>query len=176
MVIETERLWIRTWRDADAARVLDIHSRLEVVKWLGAKVPVPMKDLTEAHERIQRWNSREDPPCGYWAIEVKETGLVAGAVSLVALPNGGGEVEVAWHLHPDSHGHGYATEAAAAALRRGFEGGLAEILALTDLDNYPSQAVCRRLGMTDVGVVEKWYELPSQLFRMTAEEHAALGT
>ena len=43
--------------------------------------------------------------------------------------------------------------------------GLPEILAVTHLDNYPSQAVARRIGMTDQGVVEKWYDGPSQLFR-----------
>jgi hypothetical protein len=35
-------------------------------------------------------------------------------------PNGVGEVEVGWHLHPDSWGHGYATEAARAVIDRGF--------------------------------------------------------
>lgn len=175
MVFETERLLIRAWTDTDAERVLDIHSRLEVIKWLGAKVPVPMRTLKEAHDRIQGWNARAAAPCGYWAIEVKQTGLVAGAVLLVPLPGGDDGVEVGWHLHPDSHGQGFATEAAAAALRRGFRGGLTEIFALTDLDNRPSQAVCRRLGMIDMGVVEKWYEAPSRLFRMTADDHASLG-
>jgi RimJ/RimL family protein N-acetyltransferase len=170
MTFETERLSIRGWRPEDAPRVLDIRSRVEVVRWLGTVEPVVMQDLAEATERIQDWNRRDDPPCGYWAIEVKETGVVAGAVLLLPLPNGDGEVEIGWHLHPDSHGHGYATEAAAAVLRRGFEGGLPEILALTDADNHPSQAVCARLGMTEIGTVRKWYDVESSLFRITAED------
>lgn len=173
MAFETERLRIRAWRPDDAPRVLDIRSRVEVVRWLGTVEPVLMKDLAEAAERIEDWNRRDDPPCGYWAVEVKATGVVAGAVLLLPLPNGDGEVEIGWHLHPDSHGHGYATEAAAATLRRGFEGGLPEILALTDADNRPSQAVCARLGMTGLGTVRKWYEVESRLFRITAAEYAA---
>ena len=78
-----------------------------------------------------------------------------------------------WWLHPDSQGRGYASEAAAAVLAHGFAHGLTEIHALTHIDNHPSQAVCRRLGMRDLGVVEKWYDGLSQLYRVTREEHAA---
>lgn len=175
MAFETERLVIRAWRQDDAPRVLDIRSRIEVVRWLGTVEPVLMENLVVASEHIRQWNARENPPCGYWAIEVKGSGVVAGAVLLQPLPHGDGEVEIGWHLHPDCHGHGYATEAAAAVLRRGFEGGLPEIFALTDEDNQPSRAVCARLGMTDVGRVRKWYEGESRLFRMTAEEYAAMA-
>jgi RimJ/RimL family protein N-acetyltransferase len=56
-------------------------------------------------------------------------------------------------------------------LTHGFAAGLPEILAVTHLDNYASQGVCRKIGMTDQGVVEKWYDGPSQLFRITAAEH-----
>ena len=56
-------------------------------------------------------------------------------------------------------------------LAHGFAHGLPEILAVTHLDNDPSQAVCRKIGMSDQGVVEKWYDDPSELFRITAAEH-----
>jgi RimJ/RimL family protein N-acetyltransferase len=57
-------------------------------------------------------------------------------------------VEVEWRLHPDHWGHGYATEAAAASLRFGFEeAGLAEILAFTTTLNTRSQSVMERIGM-----------------------------
>jgi RimJ/RimL family protein N-acetyltransferase len=57
-------------------------------------------------------------------------------------------VEIGWRLHPDHWGHGYATEAATASLRFGFEqGGLAEIVAFTTTRNTRSQAVMERVGM-----------------------------
>ncbi|MBV9172798.1 MAG: GNAT family N-acetyltransferase, partial [Chloroflexi bacterium] len=59
--------------------------------------------------------------------------------------------EVAWHLHPNHWGHGYATEAARGAIQRAFEGGLAEVLALVEAENEASQRVAERLGMEDVG-------------------------
>ncbi len=57
-------------------------------------------------------------------------------------------VEIGWRLQPDAWGHGYATEAATAALAFGFEeAGLREIVAFTTTLNARSQAVMERLGM-----------------------------
>jgi RimJ/RimL family protein N-acetyltransferase len=80
------------------------------------------------------------------------------------------EVEIAWHLHPDVWGHGYATEAAAALLQHGFALGLPEILAVT-LDGLDASGrVCGRLGMTDEGVVRRWYDIDMQLYRVTEQD------
>jgi RimJ/RimL family protein N-acetyltransferase len=171
--LQTERLVLRPWRDDEAPRLLDIQSRVEVMTWLGDDEPVLMKDLAEAHAKIERYHVLSaTAPLGCWAVEIRETGVVAGTVLLLELPNAEDhEVEIGWHLHPDSWGRGYASEAARALLAHGFEAGLSEILAVTHLDNFPSQGVCRKIGMTDQGVVEKWYDGPSQLFRITAAEH-----
>ena len=173
MHFETERLIIRLWRHEEADRLLDLLSRIEVVKWLGDGAPQPMKDLDEAHARVDRYAERDAPPLGMWAVERRADGLVLGTVLLLTLPDDEhGEVEIGWHLHPDSWGQGYATEAARAVLGHGFAAGLPEIIAVSHTDNAPSQAVMRRIGMTDRGVVEKWYEGESACFAITAEEWA----
>ncbi|MCW2772013.1 MAG: hypothetical protein JWN91_339 [Nocardioides sp.] len=70
MHLETDRLLIRPWRHEDAARLLDIQSRVEVVKWLGDGEPVLMKDLDEAHRKVDRYAELStSPPLGFWAIE-----------------------------------------------------------------------------------------------------------
>ncbi|MDF1605162.1 GNAT family N-acetyltransferase [Nocardioides sp. YIM 152315] len=174
MHLPTERLLIRPWRHEEADRLLDILGRLEVVRWLGDGEPVVMKDLDEAHARIDRYAERDAPPLGTWAVERQADGLVVGTVLLLTLPNAEhGEVEIGWHLHPDSWGHGYASEAAAAVLAHGFAGGLPEVIAVSHTDNWPSQAVMRRIGMEDRGTVEKWYEGESACFAITAEQWAA---
>jgi len=173
--LETPRLVIRPWSHDEAERLLDIQSRIEVVKWLGDGEPHLMEDVDEAHARIDRYHQRsETPPLGFWAIEVKETAQVAGSVILVTLPNDDhGEVEVGWHLHPDSWGHGYATEAAQAVIQHGFDRGLPDVYAVTHTTNERSQAVCRRLGLDDLGVLQKWYEGDSRVFHTTREQWAA---
>ncbi len=162
---ETDRLVVRDWRDEDAARMLDMYSRDDVVRFLGS-VPTPMASLEQAHERIargRRRNTEQTGPFGWWAVEVRDTGAVAGTVALVTVDGSeepGAPVEVAWHLHPDAQGHGYATEAARGALDRAHGAGLPEVLALTDEANTASQAVCRRLGLELRGVSEEFYGKP----------------
>jgi ribosomal-protein-alanine N-acetyltransferase len=58
-------------------------------------------------------------------------------------------VEIGWRLATACWGHGYATEAARAALAFGFNAlGLDEIVALTAPDNLRSRRVMERIGMT----------------------------
>lgn len=174
MHVETERLVVRPWRHEEAERLLDILSRMEVMKWLGDGEVVLLESVEEAHARIERYNTERDhPPLGMWAVERKADGVVLGTVLLLTLPHDEhGEVEIGWHLHPDSWGFGYASEAARAVLAHGFAAGLPEVIAVAHPTNDASIAVMRRIGMTDRGIVEKWYEGPSRCFSVTAAEWA----
>ncbi|KAG1433006.1 hypothetical protein G6F57_022503 [Rhizopus arrhizus] len=59
-------------------------------------------------------------------------------------------VEVGWRRAEPGWGRGYASEAALAALRVGFEQvGLGEIVAFTAVGNQRSRAVMARLGMQE---------------------------
>jgi RimJ/RimL family protein N-acetyltransferase len=183
LVIETERLWIRQWRDADAPRVLDIQSRWEVVRWLDDD-PQVMTTLDEAHEQVATWRragERHGSPCGHWAVEDKASGTVVGATMLLTLPGlnrppGVREIQVGWHLHPDSTGRGYAREAAGAALAYGLDQGLDVVRALMFADNVPSAKVARALGMREVGVVEdRWYPGTSLVF-VSPPDSESVGT
>jgi RimJ/RimL family protein N-acetyltransferase len=167
IVYETERCVVRNWRPSDAERVFDIYSRWEVAKWLGA-TPRAMEDSDGADVLVETWAERNrTEPAGRWAVERKADGVVAGTCILVPLPDGDGEYEVGWHLHPDSWGQGLASESARGALDYGRERyGLAECFAVVRPDNAPSLAVCRRLGMTALGTTTKYYQSELELFRI----------
>ncbi|WP_346623621.1 GNAT family N-acetyltransferase [Blastococcus montanus] len=161
----TERLRLRPWttRPADLARLADIYGRDEVTRWLGGGPSVPPEELVvrwaEVHARDDRFLC--------WAIE-RPDGVPAGTVLLKPLPNGVGEVEVGWHLHPDSWGHGYATEAAREVVDRAFGLGLPEVYAVVRPGNEASIAVCRRLGMAPLGRIRRWYDVELEAFRLMA--------
>lgn len=163
LVSETERLAIRPWRLEDADRFFDIYRRDEVVRGLGAE---PMHDRQEAVDKIEQSLARlaTNPRFGSWAVVELSSGIPAGAVLLKALPDGDGEIEIGWQLHPDCWGKGYATEAASAVLKRGFAYGLDEVWAVTHLDNERSTAVCRRIGMRLLGITRRWYHEPLLMF------------
>ncbi|MGH3496677.1 MAG: GNAT family N-acetyltransferase [Nocardioidaceae bacterium] len=172
-LFETERTRVRLWRDDEADRVFDTLSRWEVMQWLGED-PQVLTEPGQAEKAIATWRRRneEDPRYGTWAIEEKATGVTAGSLILYPLPNGDGEIEIGWHLHPDAWGRGLASEPARALLVKAFDDGeaygLDEVWALTHLTNSPSQSVCRRIGMTEMADVEGlWYAGESRIFCIT---------
>jgi RimJ/RimL family protein N-acetyltransferase len=169
-VIETDRTVIRDWRPDEADRFFDIYSRWEVARWLGAQ-PAAMTARADADARIGRWRdlNAADPVQGRWAVERRSDGVVAGTVILVRLPDGDGELEVGWHLHPDSWGQGLASEAARAVLARTFQQGVEEVLAVVRPDNAASLAVCRRIGMESLGRTRRYYDSELELFRIDAQ-------
>lgn len=145
--LRTDRLLLRQWRDTD----LDVWARMnadpEVREFFGTLLTreqsaASMRRFKAALQR-RGW--------GFWAVEVVATGEFAGFTGLdpvdEALPFHG--VEIGWRLARPAWGHGYATEAARAALDYGFGTlGLPEILAVSAAGNVRSHAVMRRLGMT----------------------------
>ena len=163
--LRTARLRLRAWTAsaADLARLQDIYRRDEVSRWLGGTPKLPPAEL------VERWAtvSRVDGRFGCWAIECADA-TVAGTVLFKPLPNGVGEVEVGWHLHPECWGHGYATEAARAVIDRGFDTGLPEVYAVVKPGNTASLAVCARLGMQPLGRLRRWYDVELEAFRLMA--------
>jgi RimJ/RimL family protein N-acetyltransferase len=147
--VATSRLVLRPFDDMDRAPFHALNTHPLVVESLGSS---PTR--AESDDMIERYAAemvREG--WGLWAVaEAGERG--AAFVGMVGLHRLRPElpcapaVEIGWRLHPDSWGRGYATEAAAASLRFGFEdAGLGEIIAFTTTRNTRSQAVMERLGM-----------------------------
>src|SRR3954471_16825276 len=161
----TERLGLRGWTTApsDGAPLGGLYGRDEATRWIGGPPSVPPEELPA------RWAAvhAADPRFGCWAIELGD-GTVAGTVLFKPLPNGVGEIEVGWHLHPDCWGHGYATEAARAVIDRGFAAGVPEVYAVVRPGNQASMAVCARLGMQRLGRFRRWYDVELEAFRLMA--------
>jgi RimJ/RimL family protein N-acetyltransferase len=101
-------------------------------------------------DRIERLFERQG--FGLWALEVAATGEFIGFTGLSPMPDGvpgAGGMEVGWRLARRAWHHGYATEAARAAVDVAFSGaGLPELWSMTAVTNLPSQAVMQRIGMT----------------------------
>jgi RimJ/RimL family protein N-acetyltransferase len=166
----SQRLTMRPWQPDEAERLLDIRRRPDVARWLSD--PEPWKDVEYARDMIDQWASGEDPPLGIWAIIPDGTDRPVGTVMLKHLP-ASDEVEVGWYLHPDSRGHGFAVEAAGAALRRATEAGITRVWAIMWPHNRASARVAERAGMVDLGVrPDPWYgtvsDPDSRMFRYEA--------
>jgi RimJ/RimL family protein N-acetyltransferase len=165
----SERLTLRPWLDEDADAVLELYSRWDVVQFLG-RTPTVLTEPAQAAERIRTWGAIEGPLHGVWAIVPTGASRPIGTALLKLLPHSGSgtpstDTEVGWHLHPDAWGKGFATEAGGRLLARAWEHDLPRVLAVTYPANTASQAVCLRLGMTPLGLTDRYYDLSCERFR-----------
>ena len=145
--INTERLIMRGWQESDLAPWAAMNADPQVRQYVG-----PLLTFGQASAVVLNFQDDLDRHgFGFWALEVRASGEFIGFTGLNTLdeemPLTG--TEVGWRLARRVWGHGYATEAALAALRHGFDTiGLPEILAVTMTRNLRSQRVMRRIGMT----------------------------
>lgn len=169
--LTTDRLLLRGWREGDVDFAFDLYSRWEVRRYLGT-APRVVADLAEAAEIVAHYRALDDPVLGIWLIAGADDGERHGALLLKSIPASGpstplepsGEIEIGWHLHPESWGRGIATEAAGAVLAHAFAGGLSQVVAVTFPENTASQRVARRIGMTHEGQTERFYNARCELF------------
>jgi len=176
-VFETERLLVRLYEPEDAPFVLDMYSRWDVQRFLGAS-PKPLQTLEEASITIRRARSVSDqtPLLGVWAVTLR-SGEPVGTVMLKMAPLSSeqrplplsDDHEVGWHLHPDHWGHGYATEATAGALQRAFDAGVDEVVALILPGNERSVHVAERLRMQHRGLTDRYYGIEANLYGTTRQ-------
>jgi RimJ/RimL family protein N-acetyltransferase len=148
--IATDRLLMRRWLESDREPFAALNGDPETLQFFPETLDRAASDAFVDH--IESRFDRQG--YGLWALEVAETGEFIGYTGLNPMPDdvpGAGGVEVGWRLVRDAWHHGYATEAARAALGVAFDGvGLNEIWSMTAVLNEPSQAVMRRLGLTEV--------------------------
>lgn len=146
--IETARLRLRAFKPGDLDELFLVFGDAQVMRHLsGGKTR--SREETEAGllRTIEGWQRRG---FGLWAVTVKESEEMIGYCGLILL-DGTTEIEVAYGLARAHWGKGYATEAALAALRFGFEQlKLERIVAVVNPENAPSRRVLEKLGMTYV--------------------------
>jgi RimJ/RimL family protein N-acetyltransferase len=146
-VIETGRLILRPFREADREPFAEINTHPEVEAWLGPS----SRELSDA--MIDRVNAAiAEKGFGFWAAERKADGRLIGAIGILVMGDdlpSPGAIELGWRLHPDAQGTGLATEGAIACRDWAFEHlKPPEVVAITARENLRSQTVMRKLGMT----------------------------
>ncbi len=142
--LETERLILRAWRDADLDAYAVMVGDPETMRFLGGPLARPDAWRSMAYQ-LGHWVLRGH---GMWAVERKSDGALIGRIG-VQRPETWPAIEVAWTLGQPFRSQGYATEAAKASMDWGFQNlPVARLVSLIDPANVPSQNVAKRLGQT----------------------------
>jgi RimJ/RimL family protein N-acetyltransferase len=144
--IETRRLRLRAFTAEDLDGLHLVFGDAEVMRFIsGGKARSREETEIGLGRTIEGWRTRG---FGFWAVtSLDSTGLI-GYCGFMFLENTP-EVEIAYGLKKSHWGRGFATEAARACLRCGFEElKLARIVAVVHPQNVASQRVLEKLGMT----------------------------
>ena len=147
--IETERLLIRPFALDDAEEIQAIWRDPETMRWIPSG---PVATVEAARAKIERFIAHQDAHgFSLWVVREKATGRIVGDCGLILVELKGPEVELAYRFGREFWGRGYATEAAGACLRYGFERlGLERIIAITSPEHVASRRVMEKNGLAYV--------------------------
>ncbi len=169
-VIETPRLRLRSFDERDVPFIERIFSDPATMRYIGRGGVLPRE---AAARSVARWvELAGERGYGLWAVAERERDDPIGWCGLADLRDTP-HVEVMWLLDAPFRGRGYATEAAAAALKFGFEQiQLPEIVAIAYPANAASIAVMERIGLRERGVF-RYFDADLAFWGVRAEEWKA---
>jgi RimJ/RimL family protein N-acetyltransferase len=146
--LETERLILRPFVVDDLDALVRLQAE-EAFWWYPLRRGMTAAETGELLGRLVAGSSDPERPI-FHAVVLRSTGTLIGWAGLSVpdfLPEILPAIEVGWRLGAEFWGHGYATEAAAAALDWGFgELGYERIVAIFEPENVASGQVMDRLG------------------------------
>ncbi len=144
-LLETERLRIRPLSTDDLDALLEMYSDPEFNRRIHNDTPPGLLEMGHYVE----WHRECHDAFGYamWGVEEKTSGVFVGDCGLFPFEWQGPEIELAYHIHPNAWGKGFATEAAAACLRHGIASYKKPIVAVVHPDNTSSRHVLEKIGM-----------------------------
>lgn len=151
--LETNRLTLRRFIEADEDNLVELDSDPEVMRFLNGGKPTPREEVRSRilptlfgfYERFEGF--------GFWATEEKSTGQFLGWFHFRPPKNetrdGEIEIELGYRLRRSAWGKGYATEGSRALIRKGFtELGVERVVAETMTVNAGSRRVMEKSGLT----------------------------
>ena len=162
---------------ADVEAIVAMDTDPEVMRYIsGGSIPdvgdvAAMRQLTE--ERVRGNRNVQHPKAdrlGVWVIDRLDGGGFAGLVFLVNLDDTE-QIEIGYRLVRDQWGQGFATEAASALLRYGFQDvEMDRIVGVANPKNKASCRVLRKIGLIYQGL-RYYYEYDLAFFELTLAEY-----
>jgi RimJ/RimL family protein N-acetyltransferase len=148
--LETPRLLLRRWQEADRAPFALINADPIVMHYFAS--PLTRAETDEAIDRYLAAFDREG--FSFFAAIECSTGTLVGTIGLQTMrdqvPNlPQPAVEIGWRLAQSAQGKGYATEGAHVIVDFAFHQlAINQVVAITAIPNQPSRRVMEKLGMT----------------------------
>ena len=152
-VVRTERLVLRPFREEDVEAVFAGCQDPDVQRWIN--IPVPY-----THEHARAYVTVESP-AERWAgtgtnLAIELDGQVVGSAGVHRIGEHPMGPEIGYWLAPEARGQGYAAETTDALAQWALGLGAHRVYLVTDVRNTGSQAVARRAGFGQEGVLRSY--------------------
>jgi ribosomal-protein-alanine N-acetyltransferase len=143
--IETLRLRLRHFTPDDADELYHIYSYPELFKYMSNEKNLSWEQTVGViNSLIENWEQHQ---VGVWAVVYKKDRKLIGHCGFKFLENTQ-EIQIGYLLIPSYWGMGLGTEAAAGALKYGFEiATLERVVAVAKPENIASRRVMDKVGM-----------------------------
>lgn len=151
VLLETDRLVLRQFTDADADALLELDLDPQVRRFVEDGEPVNRAEAVAAIEHFRQYSVRS-PHFGFWVAVEKSSGRFLGWFHFRAAPGQPTDrPELGYRLVSNSWGQGYATEGSRALIDHGFtSAGVTCVLAETMVVHTASRRVMEKSGMRPV--------------------------
>lgn len=148
--LETERLILREFTDADADLLVELDSDPEVMFRISGGIATSREDVERDFLPAYLDYHARGHNFGFWVAVEKASGDFLGWFHLRAAPgHPEDEPELGYRLRREAWGRGYATEGSAALITKAFtELGASRVLAETMVAHTASRRVMEKCGMT----------------------------
>lgn len=158
ILLETERLILRQFTEADADNLFELDNDTEVVRLttnLGQPTPysvIKTEFLPEVFQYYQKYNNY-----GYWGVIEKSNEAFLGWFLFKPIIHASyfnpkfvnaNDIELGYRLRKAAWGKGYATEGSKALIEKGFCEGVERIVAVAFAANLASIRVMEKVGLT----------------------------
>jgi RimJ/RimL family protein N-acetyltransferase len=146
--LQTDRLVLRDFTEADAGLIYELNSDPEVMWFLSGGEPTPREVVSgRIIPFFLSFRERGDG-LGFWAAQTRANGEFLGWFHLRPSEDRG-SVELGYRLRRSAWNQGYATEGSRALIRKCFTDlGVERVFAHTMAVNRPSRRVMEKSGLT----------------------------
>ncbi len=156
--LQTERLKLRAIFPDDAPALLELFSDPNVMRFYDTE---PLADVEQARNLIAnyiRWFQTDQSI--RWGIFLNDNGALVGTCCFDSFLSRNQSINLGYEIRSQDWGHGFATEAARAAITYAFEHGIVgpvnRIEAKTIPANVGSEKVLSKLGFEKEGLMRQY--------------------
>jgi RimJ/RimL family protein N-acetyltransferase len=144
--LETGRLTLRRFTEADVDNLFELNSDPEVMRYLTGGRPTPREQIRDETIPFHLGVYQRSDEFGTWAAESRSTGAFLGWFHFRFVDGQG--ADLGYRLHRAAWGQGHATEGSRALIRKGFTDlGVERVFAHTMTVNAASRRVLEKSGL-----------------------------